>query len=161
MTRRICCTVASLVLMTSALARAADEPLVPAGPIAIHPPAMELRHHRQPQSLQVLAATADGYSIDLRDQATFAIADANIATVDAAGWVRPVANGQTQITVTAAGQTIAVPVTVALPPAEPVMSFRHEVMSVLSKTGCNAGACHGYSLGKNGFKLSLRGSDPD
>src|SRR4030095_11826303 len=65
------------------------------------------------------------------------------------------------ITVTAAGQTIAVPVTVALPPAEPLMSFRHEVMAVLSKSGCNMGACHGYSLGKNGFKLSLRGSDPE
>ncbi len=34
-------------------------------------------------------------------------------------------------------------------------------MPVLSKAGCNAGACHGYSLGKNGFKLSLRGADPE
>jgi hypothetical protein len=34
-------------------------------------------------------------------------------------------------------------------------------MPVLSKAGCNMGACHGYSLGKNGFKLSLRGADPD
>ena len=40
------------------------------------------------------------------------------------------------------------------------MSFRHEVMPVLSKAGCNSGGCHGYSLGKNGFKLSLRGADP-
>src|SRR5262249_6938820 len=39
--------------------------------------------------------------------------------------------------------------------------FRHEVMAVLSKSGCNMGACHGYSLGKNGFKLSLRGADPE
>src|SRR5262249_39417074 len=31
----------------------------------------------------------------------------------------------------------------------------------LSRAGCNMGACHGYSLGKNGFKLSLRGADPD
>ena len=31
-------------------------------------------------------------------------------------------------------------------------------MPVFSKAGCNAGACHGYSLGKNGFKLSLRES---
>jgi len=35
------------------------------------------------------------------------------------------------------------------------------VMPVLSKGGCNAGACHGYSLGKNGFKLSLRGADAE
>jgi hypothetical protein len=133
----------------------------PAGPIAVHPPAIELRHHRQPQSLQVLAATAEGYTLDLHTQATFTSANPAVAAVDAAGWVQPVASGQTQIAVVAAGQTVVVPVNVQLPAAEPAMSFRHEVMAVMSKTGCNMGACHGYSLGKNGFKLSLRGSDPD
>jgi len=42
---------------------------------------------------------------------------------------------------------------------EPV-SFRHDVMAVLSKSGCNLGACHGNQNGKGGFKLSLRGEDP-
>src|SRR5688500_13229042 len=40
-------------------------------------------------------------------------------------------------------------------------SFRNDVMAVLSKAGCNAGACHGNKSGKAGFKLSLRGQDPD
>jgi hypothetical protein len=44
--------------------------------------------------------------------------------------------------------------------AAPV-SFRNEVMAVLSRAGCNAGACHGNQNGKNGFKLSLRGQDAD
>jgi hypothetical protein len=39
--------------------------------------------------------------------------------------------------------------------------FRREVMAVVSKAGCNAGACHGNGNGKGGFKLSLRGQDPD
>src|SRR5438270_13284175 len=43
--------------------------------------------------------------------------------------------------------------------ATPV-SFRNDVMPVLSKAGCNAGACHGNKSGKGGFKLSLRGQDP-
>lgn len=41
------------------------------------------------------------------------------------------------------------------------ISFRNDVMAVLSKAGCNAGACHGNAKGKAGFKLSLRGEDPD
>src|SRR5580765_8259754 len=41
------------------------------------------------------------------------------------------------------------------------VSFRNDVMAVLSKAGCNAGACHGNKNGKGGFKLSLRGDDPD
>jgi hypothetical protein len=43
--------------------------------------------------------------------------------------------------------------------AAPV-SFRNDVMAVLSKAGCNQGACHGNFNGKGGFKLSLRGQDP-
>src|SRR4051794_6447767 len=44
---------------------------------------------------------------------------------------------------------------------ESPVSFRNDVMAVLSKAGCNAGACHGNKSGKGGFKLSLRGQDPD
>ena len=40
-------------------------------------------------------------------------------------------------------------------------SFRNDVLPVLSKSGCNSGPCHGALAGKNGFKLSLRGYDPD
>jgi hypothetical protein len=43
--------------------------------------------------------------------------------------------------------------------AEPV-SFTREVVPVLTRAGCNAGACHGTPTGKNGFRLSLRGYDP-
>src|SRR2546427_1582900 len=41
------------------------------------------------------------------------------------------------------------------------VSFRNDVMAVLSKAGCNAGTCHGNRNGKGGFKLSLRGQDPE
>ncbi|MBL8851095.1 MAG: DUF1549 domain-containing protein [Planctomycetaceae bacterium] len=41
------------------------------------------------------------------------------------------------------------------------VSFRNDVMAVLSKGGCNTGTCHGNASGKGGFKLSLRGDNPD
>lgn len=44
--------------------------------------------------------------------------------------------------------------------AKPI-SFRNEVLAILSRSGCNLGACHGNQNGKNGFKLSLRGEDPE
>ena len=40
-------------------------------------------------------------------------------------------------------------------------SFRNDVIPVMTKVGCNQGACHGALAGKNGFKLTLRGYDPD
>jgi len=38
--------------------------------------------------------------------------------------------------------------------------FGRHVLPVLTKQGCNAGACHGAVAGKGGFRLSLRGYDP-
>jgi hypothetical protein len=41
------------------------------------------------------------------------------------------------------------------------IDFRTDVIAALSRAGCNQGACHGSPMGKNGFRLSLRGFDPD
>ncbi len=43
--------------------------------------------------------------------------------------------------------------------SEPV-TFLRDVAPILNKVGCTAGTCHGAAKGKNGFKLSLRGYDP-
>ena len=50
-----------------------------------------------------------------------------------------------------------------IPRSDPQNSpnFEIDVQVVLSKAGCNAGTCHGNQNGKGGFKLSLRGQDPD
>ena len=93
------------------------------GSIAVQPAAIEIKHQRQPHALQVLGASADGYTLDLRSQAKYATGDPKVALVDAEGWVRPVANGQTQVTVTVAGQTKSVAVKVQLPATEPPMQL--------------------------------------
>ncbi len=40
-------------------------------------------------------------------------------------------------------------------------SFRNHVIPVMTRLGCNSGACHGAAAGKGGFKLTLRGYDPE
>ena len=40
------------------------------------------------------------------------------------------------------------------------MSFDTEIIPVLTKSGCNSGACHGAAAGRGGFHLSLLGADP-
>lgn len=51
---------------------------------------------------------------------------------------------------------------VALPTGGTIqqVDFERHVMGLLSKTGCNAGGCHGSFQGKNGFRLSLFGYEP-
>src|SRR5437660_7159937 len=49
----------------------------------------------------------------------------------------------------------------ALTAAElPKVTFLRDVAPILNKVGCTSGPCHGAAKGKNGFKLSLRGYDP-
>src|ERR1051325_9604209 len=153
------CAALFVLLASAAAGRAQEAPL--AGSVTVQPTAIDIKHHRHAHALQILGASADGYTLDLRTQAKYASADAKIATVDTEGWVRPLANGQTQITVSIGDVTKTVSVKVQLPATEPALSFRHEVMPVLSRGACISGGCHGYSLGRNGFKLSLRGADPD
>ena len=159
--RKLPWSIAIFLMAVSPAVYPADDPAPTPASITVQPKAIELRHPRQPHLIQVLGSSADGYSLDLHGQAKYASADPRIAVVDTQGWVRPVASGQTQVTVTVAGQTRTVLVKVQLPAGQPSYSFCHEVMPVLAKAGCNMGACHGYSLGKNGFKLSLRGADPE
>ncbi len=40
------------------------------------------------------------------------------------------------------------------------VDFERDVQPILTRFGCNAGACHGKSGGQNGFQLSLLGFDP-
>jgi hypothetical protein len=40
-------------------------------------------------------------------------------------------------------------------------SYQQDVLPILTRFGCNQGACHGKLAGQNGFRLSLRGYAPD
>ena len=40
------------------------------------------------------------------------------------------------------------------------VDFDTDVVPILTKSGCNAAACHGSAAGRGGFKLSLFGGDP-
>jgi hypothetical protein len=49
--------------------------------------------------------------------------------------------------------------TALLTAADPI-NYLRDIAPILNKTGCTSGPCHGGAKGKNGFKLSLRGYDP-
>ncbi|TXT32941.1 MAG: hypothetical protein FD138_2000, partial [Planctomycetota bacterium] len=141
MTLRLCRMMLLLTVVWCSLSSPSRADLLPiSGNVQVAPAALKLTHHRHEHSLIVSGKTADGIAVDLSSQATLTSADPTIADIEN-GWVKPLKSGQTQITVQADGQTVQVPVVVELPAVEKPFSFRHEVMPVLSKGGCNAGAC--------------------
>lgn len=143
----------SAFLGLTALAVAADA-------IILLPQAVKLTGPEARQSL--LVETVDGTLVTgpVKDGVTFSSENEAVAKV-VGGQIVPTGDGTTAITASIAGQTARAQVTVAAFSAKHQWSFRNHVQSVLSKTGCNSGACHGATAGKNGFKLSLRGYDPE
>jgi hypothetical protein len=110
---------------------------------------------------QLLAAAALGtHEEDWTRTATWTSSNSKIATVDQTGLVKPVSDGDAVITAKANGVSSSAAVKVKGTRAF-TWNFRNHVIPVLTKMGCNQGACHGALAGKGGFKLTLRGYDPE
>lgn len=129
--------------------------------LAVSPSAVALTGSRAEQRVLVVGETAGRATADHTAKAKFASANPKVATVDAGGNVRAAGNGETTVTATANGQTASAKVVVTGFDKPTDWSFTRHVQAVLTRTGCNSGACHGALAGKGGLKLSLRGYDPD
>jgi hypothetical protein len=127
--------------------------------LLVQPERIDLNGPRSEQRLGVLAEYADGTRRDLSRAAQWAVGSDKIVKVDN-GVVKPVGDGTTELTVSAGGRTVKVPVSVKNMADEPLVSFTREIVPLLTRAGCNQGACHGAALGRGGFRLSLRGFDP-
>ena len=144
------------ILSALAAAQAQTPPTV-----ALLPPESELRTPESRQQLLAELTSPEGNS-DLTKRTQFTTSNPAVAKVDAAGVVSPVADGEAIITgKTNTGLTATARIRVKGVAQPFAWSFRNHVTPVLTKMGCNQGACHGALAGKNGFKLTLRGYDPD
>lgn len=128
--------------------------------LVILPPAAELTGPEARQQL-IAEGTAGDHQEDWTRATEWSSSDPKVATVDEHGLVRPAGNGEARITGRAKGLEANIVVRVKDAHAPFTWSFRNHVIPVMTKMGCNQGACHGALAGKNGFKLTLRGYDPE
>ncbi|HEV8003349.1 MAG TPA: DUF1549 domain-containing protein [Planctomycetaceae bacterium] len=147
------------VAVAPALAGAAESSPKPAE-ILVYPPDVQLTTSRDRQSLIVQARYADGITRDVTTDAKFTLADSKLARFDKQT-LYPVADGKTQLDIEYVGLKVTLPVSVKSAKVTPAISFKLDVMPVFMKAGCNVGSCHGSARGKDGFRLSLFGFDPD
>jgi hypothetical protein len=129
--------------------------------LSAYPATVKLASPRAEQHLGVLGEYAGGQRRELTRSARFSSNDSKVVSVDTAGRLRGMANGRATITVEAAGRKATVPVVVEGADDEAPVSFSREVVPVLTRAGCNQGACHGGQHGRGGFKLSLLGFEPE
>ena len=145
------------LLASTAVASAAIEA---ANPFEVFPTDVNLKYMRDRQGLVVRFTEANGVNRDVTADAKFTIADPTKAKVEK-GVIMPLADGQTTVKIEWNGHTAELPVKVEEAATDTPISFRLDVMPVFMKSGCNTGGCHGSARGKDGFRLSLFGYDPE
>src|SRR5688572_21353574 len=127
--------------------------------LRIEPASLTLKNGRDERRVLVLGKTESGTLIDLSSAAVFK-SETTAVEVDPGKYIHAKAKGEGIIIISAAGKETKLAVKVEDASMPPVR-FVRDVEPLLSKVGCNAGTCHGSAKGKNGFKLSLRGYDPE
>ena len=127
--------------------------------LRVTPSTLSLDGPRDARRVLVAGVNADGSTVDL--SATAKLDGGDAVAVYADGFVRGLKDGGHTLKITAGGLSVDVPVAVANAGNARSVSFVRDVEPALSRVGCNAGTCHGSAKGKKGFKLSLRGYDPD
>ena len=128
--------------------------------ISVEPSCVVLTDGTSRQQLAVTLDEHDGTIRDITAQCCFVANPDGVASVTPGGVVLPVADGRTVLRAIFQSQTAEVEVRVQRASWHPAVSFRTDVAPLLSKAGCNMGACHGNLNGKGGFRLSLRGDEP-
>jgi hypothetical protein len=140
--------------LPQALDAAAPQPIQ----FAIYPERISLNSAGDRQGIVIQARFADGSTRDIaeRSQAQVAGAAARLnGTV-----LEPAADGMAELRVEFEGLFRSVPIEVTGANAETPVRFRNDVLPILTRSGCNTGRCHGSASGKDGFRLSLFGYDP-
>ncbi|MEE2738965.1 MAG: Ig-like domain-containing protein, partial [Planctomycetota bacterium] len=128
--------------------------------IEITPATIQLIGPRGRQQLNTTGHYSDDQVSDLTRATQWESSNPEVAVVEN-NVVLARSNGQTTLTAQVGSHQESVEVQVRDYEIPAPVSFFNETVAALSKAGCNGGACHGSPSGKNGFRLSLWGFEPE
>src|SRR5688572_29203801 len=128
--------------------------------VQVYPPDIHLSTKADLQRLIVVATRDDGVTLDVTAAAKIELADTKLCRLEK-NTLYPAADGQTTLAVEYQGFQSTAKIEIKDAKADRPISFQLDVMPVFMRAGCNTGSCHGAARGKDGFRLSLFGYDPE
>jgi hypothetical protein len=147
---------------TPATQQAAIPPSLPAKPaVRISPEAFTIT--ADDAGLQLLATDELEPARDRTAQVTWTVEPAGLVAIEPGGYLKPLAAGVVTVKAALAGASDAPPAEAKVtiePRSSRPWDFGEDIVPILTRMGCNTGACHGRLEGQNGFHLSLFGYDP-
>lgn len=114
-------------------------------------------------SQQLVVSAKQGPKVwDVSHKVTYRATPDGLLRCLPSGLVKPLKNGAGTITVQLEGAKAAsIPFEVSGFEKEADADFSNEVIPILTRSGCNNGSCHGKAGGRDGFRLSLLGYEPE
>jgi len=126
--------------------------------LELSPPALQLSGAGAAEPVFVTAILTSGVRQDVTERASF-VGRQGVRILKN-GRIQAVRDGAAAVTVAFGGRTVRLPVIVSHAATPRPVSYQYDVLPILSKAGCNQGACHGNGEGKGGLRLSLKAEDP-
>jgi Protein of unknown function (DUF1549)/Protein of unknown function (DUF1553) len=149
-----------MIFRTTILSLLVSAAAYPAG-LTVYPEKIQLDNARDPHRLVAVQFREDGVTRDVTSEAKITIEPATLAQWTDTRRLKPLVDGEGTVRVEYDGQTVTLPLSVKQSKNDPPISFRNDLMPALMSAGCNTGTCHGSAQGKNGFRMSLFGFDPE
>lgn len=128
--------------------------------LRVFPDEVKLTTNRDHQGIVAQAVFSDGITREVTATSEWKFGNESLVRREGNA-LFPMADGTTKLTISYQGQVREIPVTVEKAQEGRPISFKLDVMPVFMKAGCNTGSCHGAARGKDGFRLSLFGFDPN
>ncbi|NBU74982.1 MAG: DUF1549 domain-containing protein [Planctomycetes bacterium] len=128
--------------------------------LSIFPPDIQVSTKRGKQVVVVQASYSDGITEDVSTKCNLRLENPALGRIDGQT-ILPVSDGNSRVLANFGGVAAAAPLAMTQATAERPISFKLDVMPIFMRSGCNTGGCHGAARGKDGFRLSLFGFDPD
>lgn len=126
-----------------------------------YPAKIHLNPAQDRQTLVITRTGEGGVTGEVTEGATFTSTPPGLVEVKN-GTVFARKNGDGKLVVHLEGKTIEIPCVVKeMDQAARPVSYSRNVLPILTRSGCNGGKCHGAAAGKDGFRLSLFGFDPE
>jgi hypothetical protein len=150
----------ALFILIAALGTLVSAGVTPASPtieLVAFPASLRVVAGEQAHFL-LTAKLADGFEIDATESATVTLGER--LKGEGPGVLRALKPGTEKLIAELDGHRVEIPVEILPNRADAQPTFTRDILPILSKAGCNAGACHAKPDGQNGFRLSVFSYDP-
>jgi hypothetical protein len=124
------------------------------------PAEASLKGARATQQILAIAKYSDGAERDVTADAEWRLSNPALAKFISPARLAPSADGTLTVTAVFSGAQAKSAIKIADASAAQPVTFRHEILGILTKRGCNSAICHGGVKGQGGFKLSANALYP-